>query len=108
MEAVEEATKCIANATESEEKMAQIALNRLCPALYAVLNHGLRPSLETAFGDISNSVWQVVEASSQQGWYCGYIAHAVHYEQTITISPCLCFLYRTDDESSSRIGFTPQ
>lgn len=27
----------------------------------------LKPSLETSFGAINNSVWQVVEASAQQG-----------------------------------------
>ncbi|XP_067013315.2 serine-rich adhesin for platelets [Anabrus simplex] len=46
---------------------AHLALNKLCPALYAVLSDGLRPSLDTAFGSIHNSVWQVVEASAQQG-----------------------------------------
>jgi len=67
MDAVDEAAKSIINAADCEETMARIALDHLCPALYAVLNHGLRPTLETAFGDINNSVWQVVEASSQQG-----------------------------------------
>ncbi|KAK4883199.1 hypothetical protein RN001_006518 [Aquatica leii] len=46
---------------------AKIALTSLCPAIYAVLSDGLKPNLETSFGPISNSVWQVVEASSQQG-----------------------------------------
>ncbi|KAJ4450504.1 hypothetical protein ANN_01931 [Periplaneta americana] len=46
---------------------AQLALSKLCPALYAVLSDGLRPTLDTAFGSIQNSVWQVVEASAQQG-----------------------------------------
>nr|CAD7568152.1 unnamed protein product [Timema californicum] len=46
---------------------AHLALSKLCPALYAVLCDGLKPSLETAFGAINNSVWQVVEASAQQG-----------------------------------------
>lgn len=51
----------------NQETMSHIALNHLCPALYAILNHGLKPTLETVFGDITNSVWQVVEASAQQG-----------------------------------------
>lgn len=46
---------------------AKAALNYLCPALYAVLSDGLKPNLETSFGAIGNSVWQVVEASAQQG-----------------------------------------
>lgn len=46
---------------------AKLALSTLCPALYAVLSDGLKPSLQTSFGDIPNSVWQVVESSSQQG-----------------------------------------
>lgn len=46
---------------------AKIALSSLCPAIYAVLSDGLKPNLETSFGPISNSVWQVVEASAQQG-----------------------------------------
>lgn len=53
--------------SEYEDDIPQAALKGLCPALYAILNHGLKPTLETAFGDINNSVWQVVEASSQQG-----------------------------------------
>lgn len=46
---------------------AKLALSALCPALYAVLCDGLKPNLETSFGAIPNSVWQVVETSSQQG-----------------------------------------
>lgn len=46
---------------------AKIALSSLCPAIYAVLSDGLKPNLETSFGPICNSVWQVVEASAQQG-----------------------------------------
>ncbi|KAG5887717.1 hypothetical protein JTB14_020019 [Gonioctena quinquepunctata] len=46
---------------------AKLALTTLCPALYAVLSDGLKPSLQTSFGAINNSVWQVVEASAQQG-----------------------------------------
>lgn len=46
---------------------AKLTLSALCPALYAVLSDGLKPNLETSFGAINNSVWQVVEASAQQG-----------------------------------------
>jgi hypothetical protein len=52
---------------------AQLALSKLCPALYAVLSDGLHPTLSTAFGSIQNSVWQVVEASAQQGEVLIYI-----------------------------------
>lgn len=55
------------HSASDNEMVAHLVLNYLCPALYAILNHGLKPSLETAFGDINNSVWQVVEASSQLG-----------------------------------------
>ncbi|XP_017778180.1 PREDICTED: uncharacterized protein LOC108563887 [Nicrophorus vespilloides] len=48
-------------------RSAKLVLNTLCPALYAVLSDGLKPSLETSFGAIGNSVWQVIEASAQQG-----------------------------------------
>ncbi|XP_018406988.1 PREDICTED: uncharacterized protein LOC108783041 isoform X2 [Cyphomyrmex costatus] len=46
---------------------AQICLSNLCPALYAIMSDGLKPHLNSTFGPITNSVWQVVEASSQQG-----------------------------------------
>ncbi|XP_015601751.1 uncharacterized protein LOC107270863 isoform X3 [Cephus cinctus] len=46
---------------------SQICLSNLCPALYAIMSDGLRPQLQSTFGPITNSVWQVVEASSQQG-----------------------------------------
>ncbi|XP_070523423.1 uncharacterized protein [Cardiocondyla obscurior] len=46
---------------------AQICLSNLCPALYTIMSEGLKPHLNSTFGPITNSVWQVVEASSQQG-----------------------------------------
>lgn len=46
--------------------VARVALGQLCPALYAALCDGLRPELDTAFGPIPNSLWQVVEASAQK------------------------------------------
>lgn len=48
-------------------EVAQIALEKLCPAIYALLSDGLLPSLHSLFGKISNSVWRVVEATSQMG-----------------------------------------
>lgn len=53
--------------TETMENVAKVTLSTLCPALYAVLSDGLKPTLQTPFGDINNSVWQVIEASAQQG-----------------------------------------
>ncbi|BES87436.1 RUN and SH3 domain containing 2 [Nesidiocoris tenuis] len=50
----------------NEENVSQVVLDSLCPALYAFLSDGLKQQLETPFGPISNSVWQVVEASAQQ------------------------------------------
>ena len=47
--------------------IAQIALEKLCPAVYALLSDGLHPSLHSLFGKISNSVWRVIEATSQMG-----------------------------------------
>ncbi|XP_029157302.1 uncharacterized protein LOC114929789 isoform X2 [Nylanderia fulva] len=46
---------------------AQICLSTLCPALYIIMSDGLKPYLNSTFGPITNSVWQIVEASSQQG-----------------------------------------
>ncbi|XP_034950723.1 uncharacterized protein [Chelonus insularis] len=52
---------------QDKNECAQICLKNLCPALYAIMSDGLRPHLNSIFGPISNSVWQIVEASSQQG-----------------------------------------
>lgn len=46
---------------------AKLVLSSLCPSLYSLLSDGLNPTLDTPFGSINNSVWQVVEASAQQG-----------------------------------------
>ncbi|KAM3967086.1 LOW QUALITY PROTEIN: uncharacterized protein ACR2FA_011936 [Aphomia sociella] len=46
---------------------AKIALNALCPALYAIFRDGLKDSIETSFGAVNNSVWQMVEATARQG-----------------------------------------
>lgn len=48
---------------------AKIALNALCPALYAVFRDGLKENIETSFGAVNNSVWQMVEATARQGLY---------------------------------------
>lgn len=50
-----------------KNECSQLCLSQLCPALYAVMSDGLKPQLNSTFGPIANSVWQVVEASSQQG-----------------------------------------
>ncbi|XP_031783840.1 uncharacterized protein LOC100120175 isoform X5 [Nasonia vitripennis] len=50
-----------------KNECSQLCLGQLCPALYAVMSDGLKPQLNSTFGPIANSVWQVVEASSQQG-----------------------------------------
>ncbi|XP_051165315.1 uncharacterized protein LOC127284070 isoform X3 [Leptopilina boulardi] len=46
---------------------SQISLQNLCPPLYAIMSDDLKPQLNSTFGPMANSVWQVVEASSQQG-----------------------------------------
>ncbi|XP_045535354.1 uncharacterized protein LOC106718534 isoform X5 [Papilio machaon] len=46
---------------------AKIALNALCPALYAIFRDGLKESIETSFGAVDNSVWQMLEATARQG-----------------------------------------
>ncbi|XP_048007173.1 uncharacterized protein LOC125242409 isoform X4 [Leguminivora glycinivorella] len=46
---------------------AKIALNALCPALYAVFRDGLKDNIETSFGAVNNSVWQMVETTARQG-----------------------------------------
>ncbi|XP_063634916.1 uncharacterized protein LOC134805565 isoform X2 [Cydia splendana] len=46
---------------------AKIALNALCPALYAVFRDGLKENIETSFGAVNNSVWQMVETTARQG-----------------------------------------
>lgn len=46
---------------------AKIALNALCPALYAVFRDGLKESIDTSFGAVNNSVWQVIETTARQG-----------------------------------------
>lgn len=52
---------------ETEEDPINLCLHHLCPSLYAVLSDGLKEEIETAFGAIRNSVWSVIEASSQNG-----------------------------------------
>lgn len=61
------AVKLITHVGGPSELVSSVALSALCPALYSLLSDGLKPSLDTAFGDINNSVWQVVEASAQPG-----------------------------------------
>ncbi|KAK0174540.1 hypothetical protein PV327_010300 [Microctonus hyperodae] len=55
------------NEFNDKNECAQICLSNLCPAIYAIMSDGLKPHLNSTFGPISNSVWQIVEASSQQG-----------------------------------------
>lgn len=53
--------------TNETPQCAKLLLSTLCPALYAILGDGLKSNIETAFGAIGNSVWQVVESSSHDG-----------------------------------------
>lgn len=49
------------------EELHSVVLDVLCPALYALFSENLKPVLETSFGSVNNSVWQLIEASSKQG-----------------------------------------
>jgi hypothetical protein len=49
------------------ETLQTIALQQICPALTAILSHGLRPEVDTGFGMVSNSAWRVVEAAAHSG-----------------------------------------
>lgn len=52
---------------ESTGDLANLCLYQLCPSLYAVLSDGLKEEIDTPFGPIKSSVWNVIEASSQKG-----------------------------------------
>jgi len=39
----------------------------LSPALYHLLSDGLLPTVTTFFGQVTNSIWRVVEASVKKG-----------------------------------------
>ncbi|CAG0894278.1 unnamed protein product [Cyprideis torosa] len=47
--------------------LQDVILQTLCPALYTLLSDGLREDLDTLFGPVRNSVWKVIEATSQGG-----------------------------------------
>ncbi|KAF7994471.1 hypothetical protein HCN44_003943 [Aphidius gifuensis] len=53
--------------TYDKNECSQICLTNLCSSLYAIMSDGLKQQLTTSFGPITNSVWQVIEISSQQG-----------------------------------------
>nr|XP_053629908.1 uncharacterized protein LOC128686818 isoform X1 [Cherax quadricarinatus] len=74
--AVEKLVTHFSSATSQQDKVrlgtssltpavAQLALDKLCPAVYALLSDGLHPSLQSLFGKINNSVWRVIEVTSQ-------------------------------------------
>jgi hypothetical protein len=49
------------------ESLQTIALQQICPAVTAILSHGLRPEVDTGFGLVANSAWRVVEAAAHSG-----------------------------------------
>lgn len=59
------------------EDLHSVVLDVLCPALYALFSENIRSVLETSFGSVNNSVWQVLEASSQQGSFISYYNHSI-------------------------------
>ncbi|XP_050433042.1 uncharacterized protein LOC126840973 isoform X2 [Adelges cooleyi] len=63
--AAEKIAFCLDN--DYTEDLHSVVLDVLCPALYALFSENLKPMLETSFGAVHNSVWHVIESSSQQG-----------------------------------------
>ncbi|KAI5724217.1 hypothetical protein M8J76_017112 [Diaphorina citri] len=62
IEAVITSTRHLVNNFSSEQisNTSKIALNTLCPALYALLNEGLKPNLSTSFGPSTKSLHELV------------------------------------------------
>ncbi|KAL4711421.1 hypothetical protein ACJJTC_016175 [Scirpophaga incertulas] len=65
--AIDQAELAFLGDSKQSPACAKIALNALCPALYAIFRDGLKESIETSFGSVNNSVWQMVEATARQG-----------------------------------------
>ncbi|XP_048477575.1 uncharacterized protein LOC105383856 isoform X2 [Plutella xylostella] len=65
--ATDQAELAVLGDSKQSPACAKIALNALCPALYAVFRDGLKENIETSFGAVNNSVWQMVEATARQG-----------------------------------------
>ncbi|CAG0913420.1 unnamed protein product [Notodromas monacha] len=55
------------SASPAERRISDWALDCLCPTIYAALSDGLLPQIQTLFGSVPNSLWKVVEVSSQLG-----------------------------------------
>ena len=59
--------------TEKEESLLHTKMisrtltGQLSPAIYQLLSDGLLPIVHTFFGQVTNSVWRVVEASVKKG-----------------------------------------
>ena len=64
---VKKAVDKIIKLSKESKDPTNLCLHQLCPNLYAILSDGLKEEIETPFGPIRNSVWGVVEASSQNG-----------------------------------------
>ena len=47
--------------------MGQIVLQYLCPAVYAVIQDGLKTHVRSLFGKVKNTPWKVVEDSMESG-----------------------------------------
>lgn len=49
--------------------IGDLALSRLCPAIYRVINDGLKPHLTgvQVFGRVQVTAWKLAEASVEQG-----------------------------------------
>ena len=55
--------------TAYSPEVGRLLLKHLCPAVHALLLDGLKPQVRSLFGKMKNSIWKVVEDSSELGWY---------------------------------------
>ena len=56
----------LGNSAESPD-VGHLVLKHLSPALYALLEDGLKPYTRSLFGKVRNNVWKVVEDSAELG-----------------------------------------
>ncbi|XP_071444579.1 uncharacterized protein [Hetaerina americana] len=61
--AVEQLCKNVGTGPRAATAMADLATKTLCPALHDLLADGLKASIDTVFGPVTNSPWRIAEAS---------------------------------------------
>jgi hypothetical protein len=77
-------------ASPLEKRVADWAVDSLCPAIYAALSDGLLPQIQTLFGSVPNSLWKVVEISSQLGMFSRDPSRKPH---EVCVAKCDCFTF---------------